>query len=56
MAVKERKTDPMLEAADVTITKRLIAMFEAALRNGTLKPVNPDAKPVTMKIRVKETR
>jgi len=53
MAIKERKSDPELTAANVAIVKRLIAKLEEALRNGTLRPVNPNAKPITMKIRGK---
>lgn len=56
MADKERKTDPMLAAANVAIAKRLIARLEAAHRNGTLKPVNPNAKSMTMEIGVKGNR
>lgn len=53
MAVKERKTDPVVAAANVAFAKRLMAKLEAAHKNGTLKPVNPNAKPMTTEIRVK---
>ena len=56
MAVKERNPDPMLVAANVAIAQRLIAKLEAAHRNGTLKPINPEAKSVTTEIRVKGNR
>lgn len=57
MATEERKVAPVPLAAEVAPAARLIAKLEAAYRNGTLKPINPNAKSVTMEIRVqrKET-
>lgn len=56
MAVKKGKTNPSPVAANVAIAKHLIARLEAAHRAGTLEPVIPDAKSVTMEIRVKGNR
>ena len=53
MAGKKRKSDPLVAAAKLAIAMRLITRLEAAHRNGKLKPVNPEAKPKSMEIRVK---
>lgn len=53
MAANERRTDPDLSAAKLASTRRLVAKLEAAHRAGMLKPINPEAKPITMAIRVK---
>ncbi len=53
VAIRDRKTAPELSVAKVASAKRLIAKLEAAHRNGTLRPVNPNAQPLTMEIRVK---
>jgi hypothetical protein len=53
MSAKERKANPEVAAIKLATAKRLIDKLEVAHRNGTLKPVNPDAKPVTMQMRVK---
>lgn len=53
MATNKRQIDPDLAAAKLASARRLVAKLEAAHRAGTLKPINPNAKPVTMAIRVK---
>lgn len=53
MAAKERKIDPVLAAANVALAGRLMAKLEDSYRNGRLAPVNPNAKSVTMEVRVK---
>lgn len=53
MATNKRQIDPELAAAKLASARRLVAKLEAAHRAGTLKPINPNAKPVTMAIRVK---
>ena len=53
MATNERRIDPSLAAAKLVSARRLVAKLEAAHRSGTLKPINQNAKPVTMAIRVK---
>jgi len=58
MATDERRTATNLEAADWEAVKRagvrrLVTALETAHRAGTLRPVDPNAKPVTMEIRVK---
>jgi hypothetical protein len=53
MATNERRIDPSLAAAKMVSARRLVTKLEAAHRAGTLKPINPNAKPVTMAIRVK---
>lgn len=52
MATEEGKVAPVLMAAEVALAARLIAKLEGAHRNGTLKPINPNAKSVAMDIRV----
>lgn len=54
MATKERKPDPALAVAKAASANRLMDKLKAAHRDGKLKPVNPDAKPVTEKMRVKK--
>ncbi len=53
MAANERRTDTGLAAAKLASARRLVTKLEAAHRAGTLKPIKPEAKPVTMAIRVK---
>ena len=53
MVTTERAIDPAVKAAKLASAKRLCAMFSAAYRNGTLRPVNPDAKPILLEMRVK---
>ncbi len=53
MAIRDKKTAPDLSVAKVASAERLMAKLEAAHRNGTLRPVNPNAQPTTMEIRVK---
>lgn len=53
MATNERRIDPKLAAAKLASARRLVTKLEAAHRTGTLKPINPEAKPLTMAIRVK---
>ncbi len=53
MATNERRIDPTLAATKLASARRLVTKLEAAYRAGTLKPINPNAKPVTMPIRVK---
>lgn len=53
MATNERQIDPSLATAKLVSAHRLVAKLETAYRSGTLKPINPNAKPVTMVIRVK---
>lgn len=54
MAIKKRQTDPVLAAANVALAGRLLAKLEAAHQEGRLKPVNPNAKSMTMEIRIKK--
>ena len=53
MATNERRIDPSVAAVKSAGTHRLLEKLEAALHAGTVKPVSPDSKPVTMTIRVK---
>jgi len=53
MATNERQIDPSLAAAKLASARRLVTKLEAAHLAGTLKPINPNAKPVTMAVRVK---
>lgn len=53
MATNERRTDPSLAKAKLASARRLVTKLEAAHQAGTLKPINPNAKPVTTAIRVK---
>lgn len=54
MANKEGKPDPALAVAKVASVNRLMDKLKAAHRDGKLKPINPDARPVTEAIRVKK--
>jgi hypothetical protein len=53
MAINEQRIDPKLAEAKLASARRLVTKLEASHRAGTLKPINPNAKPVTMAIRVK---
>lgn len=53
MANNEQRTDPSLVAAKLVSAQRLVTQLEAAHRAGTLKPINPNVKPVTTAIRIK---
>jgi hypothetical protein len=55
MATNKRQNVPSPEAVKAESKRRLVTMFEAAVRAGTLKPVDPNVKPVTIPIRVKST-
>lgn len=53
MATNEQRPDPVLTADKRSSACRLVTKLEAAHRAGTLKPINPNAKPVTTAVRVK---
>lgn len=53
MATNERRIDPELTTAKLANARRLVTELDAAHRAGTLKPINPNAKPITMAIHVK---
>lgn len=49
----EEKNAGQAEPLKVVSAQWLVAKLESAFRNGTLKPINPAAKPATEEIRVK---
>lgn len=53
MATKEKTTETAIKDAKLASAKRLCGMLASAQRNGTLRPVNSNAKPILMEMRVK---
>lgn len=53
MATNERRVDPKLAALKQASANRLVSKLQAAHRAGTLRPINPNLKPVTKPIRIK---
>lgn len=54
MGTEEKSSGQALEPLKVASAQRLLGKLETAYRNGTLKPVNPTAKPKAQEIRIKK--
>lgn len=53
MGAEEKNSGQEVESLKVASARRLVSKLETAYRNGTLRPVNPTAKPTVQEIRVK---